>query len=262
VGAHARAPRPSGRASDGQHFIRSARLANELVEQIGLSRRDLVVEIGAGTGSLTEPILQRARRVIAIEIDPACTRYLRERYEHDPRVDVVQANALRAPLPREPFRVVANLPFGSGTRILQRLLGDPSASLTHAHVLLQFEAARKLAQVAPSTLATLRWAPWWEFRLARRLSRQAFEPPPTVDAGLLAIERRRVQLLHPMDRPAFVRLLDAGFRRANAPLDLALHVDHRRWRDFAHERGLPAHAQAPALDVFDWTALFRITRRR
>jgi 23S rRNA (adenine-N6)-dimethyltransferase len=228
-----------------------------------VSDHDLVVEFGAGTGSLTRPLLQRARRVIAVELDPALASFLRGDLGGDPRLTVVCGNALQVPLPREAFRVVGNLPFGSGTRILQRILDGPGSAIARVDVLIQHEAARKRSQVAPSTLATLRWSPWWDLRLVRMVRRDAFEPPPSVDAGLLVIERRTDPLLSERDRAPYRRLVANGFAHAATPLARALGVPRRTWVTFTHERGVPNDARAAELDVFDWVALFeRIGRRR
>ena len=222
-----------------------------------------MVEFGAGTGRLSRPLLRRADRVIAIELDPALAAFLRDDLGGDPRLTVVCGNALKVPLPREPFRVVGNLPFGSGTRILQRILDDPGSALTRVDVLIQHEAARKRTQVAPSTLATLRWSPWWDLRLVRLVRREAFVPPPSVDAGLLVIERRADPLLSERHRMSYRRLVADGFAHAATPLARALGVPRRTWTAFAHERGVPHDARAAELDVFDWVALFeRIGRRR
>ena len=208
-------------------------------------------------------MLRRAGRVIAIELDPALAAFLRSDLGGDPRLTVVCGNALKVPLPQEPFRVVGNLPFGSGTRILQRILDRPGSALTRVDVLIQHEAARKRAQVAPSTLATLRWSPWWDFRLVRLVRREAFVPPPAVDAGLLVIERRADPLLSRGHRMSYRRLVADGFAHAATPLARALGVPRRTWTAFAHERGVPHDARAAELDVFDWVALFeRIGRRR
>lgn len=263
MAAQGRAPRPSGRASDGQHFLRSATLASELVAHAGVSGHDLVVEFGAGTGSLTRPLLERAGRVIAVELDLALAAFLRDDLGGDRRLTVVCGNALQVPLPREAFRVVGNLPFGSGTRILRRILDSPGSPLTRVDVLIQHEAARKRAQVAPSTLATLRWSPWWDFRLVRMVRRDAFVPPPSVDAGLLVIERRADPLLSERHRTPYRHLVANGFAHRGTPLARALGVPRRTWSTFAHERGVPQDARAAELDVYDWVALFeRIGRRR
>jgi 23S rRNA (adenine-N6)-dimethyltransferase len=262
VAAHGRSGRPSGRASDGQHFFRAAALPRELVDRIGVSAADHVVEIGAGAGALTAPLLRRARLVTAIEIDPVFGRRLERRFARAPNLHVIVGNALRVELPRRPFRVVGNLPFGAGTRLLRRLLDDVGSPLERADVILQFEAARRLAQVAPVPLATLRWAPWWRFELLGRIHREAFDPPPSVDAGFLTIDRRDPALLPNRERPAFLALLETAFRATHAPVRLSLAIRPPAWRTFAAERGLPPAARPRDLDLTDWVALLELRTRR
>lgn len=103
------------------------------------------------------------------------------------------------PLPREAWRAFGNIPFSLTTSILRRLLDDPAAGPEGADLLIQFEAARKRAAAHPGTLLSLGWGPWWELTLARRIPRLGFEPPPSVDAGLLVVRRRRPALLSPDD---------------------------------------------------------------
>src|SRR5207237_2085896 len=92
--------------------------------------------------------------------------------------------------PAEPFKVVANLPFGSAAAILRALLDDPTVPLVSADLVVQWELAAKRAAVWPSTFAGAYWGAWSRFALVRRLPRCAFAPPPSVDAGVLRIERR------------------------------------------------------------------------
>jgi 16S rRNA A1518/A1519 N6-dimethyltransferase RsmA/KsgA/DIM1 with predicted DNA glycosylase/AP lyase activity len=118
------------RAELGQHFLAGGRLAAELVEQAGVGPGDLAVEIGAGTGVLTEALARRAGRVVAVERDPRLADRARTRLAGFGNVRVVTAHALVLPPPRRPFRVVANLPFGSTAamsltyRQLRRLARD------------------------------------------------------------------------------------------------------------------------------------------
>src|SRR6185295_9279701 len=106
-----------------QHFLRTASLAAELVRDAGVGADDVVVDLGAGSGRLTAALAPVARRVVAVELDPAWVCRLAGRW---PNVDVVQGDALELELPREPFPVVANIPFDRTTDILRRLLDDPA----------------------------------------------------------------------------------------------------------------------------------------
>jgi 23S rRNA (adenine-N6)-dimethyltransferase len=262
VGAQ-RGPRPGGSRPSGQHFLRSSRLASELVEQASITRDDTVLEVGAGIGRFTEALARQSRRVIAVELDPDLANRLRRRLSTIPNVEIVEGDVLELPLPEVPFRAFGNVPFALTSAILRRLLDDPGSYLTRADVLVQYEVARKRAAVWPSTLASLSWLPWWEFSLVRHVSFVAFDPPPPVDAGMLSISRRDPPLLPAEQRPQFVRLVRDGFRRAPQPLSRSVSrlVSERAWRAFAHDRGIHPAASPADLDGFDWVELFRLVRK-
>jgi 23S rRNA (adenine-N6)-dimethyltransferase len=251
--SRARVARPTG-----QHFLRSPRLAAELVDQVGVSRHDHVFEIGAGDGRLTRALAARAARVTAVEIDPELIPRLRRSFGGDPNVAVVAGDILTCPFPDRAFRAFGNIPFGLTTPILRRLLDDPEGPLARADLLVQYEAARKRASVWPTTLVSLGWHPWWEPSLSRHISRLAFDPPPSVDAGLLSITRRDPPLLGPSNRESFVRLLGRAFRHASQPVRRSLRdvVPPRTWKRLARDRGIAIDATPTQLDAYDWVAIF------
>jgi 23S rRNA (adenine-N6)-dimethyltransferase len=223
---------------------------------------DHVWEIGAGSGRLTEPLAERARLVTAVERDPFMAKGLRTTFARSTGVEVMLGDALQLPLPARSYRAFGNIPFAITTPMLRRLLDDPAAPLIRADLLLQLEAARKRSAVTPSSLLTLGWAPWWEFALVRRVGRLGFEPPPSVDAGMLAITRRVPALLPPSDRAAYVRLVRRAFARGSWPVRRSLRdvVPLRTWKRLARERGFAIDATPRDLDVFDWLAVYAVLR--
>jgi 23S rRNA (adenine-N6)-dimethyltransferase len=194
----------------GQHFL-VPRLAADLVRNTGVTRGDLVVEIGAGTGVLTHELERRAGRVIAVEVDPALASKLRVRFDRVRRVQVVGGDALCFALPCEPFRVVANLPFAHTTSIMRRLFDDPRHPLMRADLIVQWGTAVKRCSQRPSTLLTMSWAPWYELTITRKLPRSSFRPPPSVDAAVMTVTRRPDPLLDACERDAYVRFLRRMF---------------------------------------------------
>jgi len=166
------------RAELGQHFLAGGWLAAELVEQAGVRAGDLVVEIGAGTGVLTEALARRAGRVVAIEYDPRLAERARARLAGFGNVRVVTADALALPPPRRPFRVMANLPFGSTAAVLRRLLGDPRTRLERADLVVQEQAARRYAARRPGAPETIAWGAWYDLATGRRLGPSSFRPRP------------------------------------------------------------------------------------
>lgn len=209
-----------------QHFLRSATLAAGIVRDAGVGPSDLVLDLGAGSGRLTSELARKARRVVAVELDEMWASRLRGRW---PNVDAISGDAATIPLPREPFRVVANLPFDRTTAILRHLLDDPAVRLERADVVVEWNVAVKRALPWPSTLNGVLWGAWYTCGLARRLPRRAFDPPPAVDAGLLVFERRPTPLVDARRWQEYRRFVALGFRRGSRglggrqPRDLDAH---------------------------------------
>ena len=244
----------------GQHFLRSGRLAGEIVAAADVRPDELVVEIGAGFGRLTAPLLRAGARVVAVELDPALAASLRRRHA-GARLTIVQADFLHTPAVTEPHRVLGNIPFAITTPILHRLLDHPATPLRRAELIVQDGFARKRAATRPTTLLALGWLPWWRLQTERHLPAACFDPRPAVDAAVLAIAPRRPALLAPCDAPGYRAFLREGFTRDARPVRRAIAIPPRTWKRFARERGLHTAARPHELDVWDWVELYRIAGR-
>jgi 23S rRNA (adenine-N6)-dimethyltransferase len=226
-----------------QHFLRTSALAAELVRDACVGPGDLVLDLGAGSGRLTEALAPVARRVVAVELDASLADRLRGRWDN---VEVIEGDAALLRLPREPFSVVANLPFSRTTDLLHLLLDRPGAPLRRADVVVEWDVALKRSRPWPSTLNGVVWGAFYEASVLRRLPRSAFEPPPAVDAGVLVF-RRRASPLIPAERAAeFRSLVAAGFRRGVRSVAAGRTVRRVAGRD----------ANARDLDAHQWAALF------
>ena len=149
--------------------------AERLVHDAGIRPGHLVLDIGAGDGALTAPLVAAGARVIAFELHPGRAAALRRRFAGDD-VRVVQADARDLRLPRRPFHVVANPPWAITTPLLTRLL-HPGSRLVRADLLLQRSAATRWAgQIKAATLGAT-------------VPRRAFRPSPPTDARVLTILR-------------------------------------------------------------------------
>jgi len=173
------------RATSGWGWYRLQRRAAErLVAASGVGRRDLVLDIGAGDGSLTAPLLATGARVVAVELHPGRVVALRERFADavaHGQLRVVRADAGDLRLPRRPFRVVANPPWSITDALVARLV-HPGSRLDRADLLLK-------------RAATSRWvgtgAFGFSFEATATVPRTDFRPAPPIDGRVLRIERSR-----------------------------------------------------------------------
>jgi 23S rRNA (adenine-N6)-dimethyltransferase len=249
---------PSPRRRYQQHFLRSTRLAADLVRDSGVGEAVLVIDLGAGTGVLTAELARYSDRVRAIEIDDALVVRLRDRFGRTANVEIVHGDALRVPSPQEQFRVVANIPFNASAAICRRLLDDPRLLLERADLVVALGFARKRSRVSPSTALGVYWGAWYEFAVTRRIDRSAFAPPPSVDAGVLRIIRRAEPLVPASDSDAYRALVTAGFERRG----LRYLISRRELKRLGLELGFAPDAPPYRLDQHQWAGLHRFVRQR
>lgn len=174
------------RARWGWHQLDS-RWAERLVAAARIGAGDLVLDIGAGTGAITSSLVTRGARVVAVELHPRRAAVLKQRFLTDP-VKVVVADASDLRLPRSPFRVVANPPFGITSAVLGRLVA-PGSRLVRADLVVPWHVARRWCSGrAPGSG---RWLRTFEVGTGIPLPRSAFRPPPPNGVAILVIRRRR-----------------------------------------------------------------------
>lgn len=243
-----------------QNFLIDHRAIDTLVDGSGAGDGDLVLDIGAGNGLISTALARRGARVQAIERDPGLADRLRARFTTWPSVSVVEGDVLAMPLPAEPFRVVANIPFGITTQILRRLLDEEA--LARADLIVQAEVARKRGTRGRGTLLNASWEPWFEFGTGARIPASAFRPRPRVDAAILIITRRDPPLLDLASRPGYTEFVTAAFEGARPTVASALAgaIPGNRFAGLAGELGFGDDALPGHLDAHQWVALFRAAR--
>jgi 16S rRNA (adenine1518-N6/adenine1519-N6)-dimethyltransferase len=259
--------RPPARKRWGQHFLIDRNVARRIVDAADLDGRQTVVEVGPGEGALTEPLAERAARLLAIEIDPVRARALSEKLPQE-SVRILVADALAHPIGGwldqvgwpPPAVVVANLPYNVATPLLSGWVAE-EGTVARMIVMVQREVADRLAaRPGDSAYGYLSVRIGLLARSERLFDVPpgAFRPRPQVVSGVVRLVPRPASA----DRRLIAQALEIasrGFaqRRKTFPNALAGLAERADWEYQLGRLGRDGRVRAEELGPADFIALAR-----
>jgi len=214
----------------GQNFLVDCGVLSRIADYAELNPADNVLEIGAGTGNLTEVLSRRAGRVYAVEVDGGLAAELKGRFANVKNVKVIDGDALKVELP-DYNKVVSNLPYQISSKITYRIL---SKSFDLAVLMYQKEFAKKLI-ATPGTTAYGRLSMvaghYARAEILEYVSRTAFRPSPRVGSAIVRLRPRSDRL--DVNHESFMRLATGLFSHRRKKLGPALEAMGVSREDFA-----------------------------
>ena len=204
------------RKSLGQHFLTDPRVANKIVAAAEPSSEDVVVEVGPGSGVLTRRLVERAGRVIAVELDERLASELPGRLGLPDNLEVHQGDARTAPIADwvgagQPYKVVANLPYYAAAPIVRRFLeSDPQPTLLV--IMVQREVGDAMTALPGSmTLISVATQLYARASVVTQVPARSFRPPPKVASTVVKLTLRDDREVALADTEQFFSLVRSGF---------------------------------------------------
>jgi 16S rRNA (adenine1518-N6/adenine1519-N6)-dimethyltransferase len=258
----------------GQHFLHDPNILRKIVAEASLEAEDVVVEVGAGLGSLTVFLAGRVKRVYALEIDARLVEHLRQRFREEEGVEIVPGDALQfdfAPLFRKwrrKMKLVANLPYEISSPMIFRLL-EGREYFSRLVLMVQREVARRI--VAPPGTRDYGPLSLWSRLYSRTtlsfsVGPKAFHPPPKVESAVVKfeiLERPGVQV---EDEKALRAVVRSAFTYRRKTLGRALqsgsfsHLSRERIQEALETSGIPPMARGETLTPEQFISLARSLR--
>ncbi|KAI0907430.1 dimethyladenosine transferase-like protein [Ustulina deusta] len=208
----------------GQHILKNPGIAQAIVDKAYLKKTDIVLEVGPGTGNLTVQILNQARKVIAVEMDPRMAAEVTKRVQGKPehkRLEVILGDVIKQDITDLNFDVcISNTPYQISSPLIFKLLRLPRPPRTCILMFQREFAMRLTARPGDSLYCRLSVNAnfWAKISHVLKVGRANFRPPPKVDSSVIRLEPKTSSERPSISFEEFDGLLRICFNRRNKVL--------------------------------------------
>ena len=258
----------AARKSLGQHFLTKGSVLSKIVAAAALNPEDTVVEVGPGLGVLTSELIDRAGRVIAVELDRGLASALSDRFSGAPNLTVINEDILNlepgrvlapAGAPAR-YKVVANLPYNIASAVLRHFL-ESSLRPEVMVVMVQYEVARSIvAQPGGMSLLSLGVQVFGRPKIVFRVPPGSFYPAPKVSSAVIRIEVYPEPIISENEVRGFFLLARAAFcaprKQIQNSLTQGLELDKTGIVARLEAAGIEPRRRAETLAIPEWKELW------
>jgi 16S rRNA (adenine1518-N6/adenine1519-N6)-dimethyltransferase len=253
----------------GQHFLHSQGALDAIVEASTVAGEDVVLEIGPGKGVLTEALLLKAKKVVAVEKDHRLIPFLEEKFAAEIKAgkliliekDILEFDPKEIRAYASSYKLVANIPYYITGALLRKFLGatfQPERMV----VLLQKEVAERIvARDKKESLLSMSVKVYGRPLYIKTVLAGSFVPPPNVDSAILLIESISKSFFSGGSEERFFEILRAGFAHKRKVLRGNLQAlaekiqPAEKITDIFTKLGIDQKARAEDLELNDWQAI-------
>lgn len=220
----------------GQNFLISEQVVNEIVESSKIDKEDLVIEIGPGLGTLTKYLLEKAGKVIGIELDKKMVEILQDRFKLYNNFELYQQDVLKIDLKHlikkekentniKKVKIVANLPYYITTPIIMKLL-EEKLDLESITVMIQKEVADRLIAIpGEKETGAITYAVYY-YAIAEAIlevPKESFIPEPEVTSKVIKLNIRKEPPVEVQDKELMFKIIKSAFMQRRKTLINALN---------------------------------------
>ena len=256
----------------GQNFLRDPVALGRIVRAADLSHEDVVVEVGAGVGTLTRPLAEHAGRVIALELDDGLVAILRDQVANLNNVQVLHGDVLQfsaSQFPHHGYKVVGNLPYYITSAVLRHFLEKVPRPRLMVVTVQREVADRIVAGPGKMSLLAVSVQFYGQPRIVARLPAGAFYPPPQVDSAVVRIdvgEQPTIVLENAIDEAMFFRVVRAGFSQKRKTLrnslSAGLGLSPAGVEEVLEQAGVDPRRRAETLSLKEWAEVVQVFSSR
>lgn len=218
----------------GQNFLINDSVVDKIIESAEINKEDLIIEIGPGLGNLTEHLLEKAGKVIAIELDQRMLEILTDRFSIYKNFEIINEDILKVDLNNlikinkssdiKTVKIVANLPYYITTPIIMKLL-EEKLDIETITVMVQKEVAERLIATPGDKLSGAITYCVYYYATSESVvmvENNSFIPEPEVDSEVIKLSIRKNAPIKLLDEQKFFKLIKVSFMQRRKTLINAL----------------------------------------
>ena len=215
----------------GQNFLKSEKIAQEIAEAGEVGFDDIVLEVGPGKGILTEKLLEKAKKVIAVEKDEQLAEFLKDKFKNNPKLEIIRGDILKfSPMSRRDldigrYNIIANIPYYITSHLLRTFLeSDNQPSLmvlmVQKEVAERIVAKGKLARRrGRESLLSISVKAYGHPEIMRKVPAGYFSPAPKVDSAVIKISGVSKNFFQDIGEQKFFETVKKGFSQKRKMLN-------------------------------------------
>lgn len=218
----------------GQNFLINEDVVDSIVENAEITKNDLVIEIGPGLGTLTSRLLEKAGKVICVELDRKMIAILEKRFKLYENLELINDDILKINLNQlisqnkineiKHVKIVANLPYYITTPIIMKLL-EERLDIESITVMIQKEVAQRLAaKPGTSDVGSITYTIWYytEPKIVLEAPKESFIPAPEVTSSVIKLDILKQPRIEVKDEKQFFKIIKVAFMQKRKTLINAL----------------------------------------
>jgi len=248
----------------GQNFLIDKNILDKIIATADISKKDTILEIGSGLGTLTKELAQRAKKVITIEKDKKLIEILKQTLKNYKNIQIIQGDILRSDLCKgrtsrlKSYKIIANLPYYITSPVIRMFL-ELNNQPQQMTLMVQKEVAQRICAKPPRmNLLAVAVQFYASPKIIFSVSKNSFWPRPKVDSAIIKISQ--IKKPEGIDSKKFFQLVKAGFssprKQLANNLEKILNIPRSQTkRALADKCGLPHQARAQLLSIEDWKVL-------
>lgn len=249
----------------GQNFLVDGRTIKRMVEAADIKKDDVVLEIGPGLGALTEELLKRAKKIVAVEKDPRMVSFLKDNFSGFGNLNIIQADILKLDAFPKEYKIIGNLPFYLTSPAIRKFLEEVENKPSFMVFLIQKEVGQRICAEPPEmSILSVSVQIYADPKIVSYVKNRSFWPKPKVDSAMIKITPFAKPNLVKGKMELFFKIVKAGFSQPRKQLannlSKKLGLSRTETESWLLRNNIDPKRRSETLSVEDWINLSKSSK--